>query len=88
MNRKHTAPPGPHDAMYADLGRRVRAYRMIAGVSQTALAEAVDMDRTSIVNIEAGRQRPTLHMLVTLAEVLRVTAADLLPDVVFEGEKR
>jgi len=37
------------------------------------------MTRTSIVNIEAGRQRPPLHIIWKIAEELRTDVALLLP---------
>lgn len=61
------------------LGERIRAARDRAGVKQDQLADAVGLSRTSITNIERGRQGVQAYLLVRIAEVLGHTAADLLP---------
>ncbi|MDZ4257885.1 MAG: helix-turn-helix transcriptional regulator [Gemmatimonadales bacterium] len=68
----------PH-ALYTILGARIRAARDRVGVSQAKLAHRLSMTRTSIVNIEAGRQRPPLHVIWAIAEELRTEVALLLP---------
>lgn len=76
--------PTINDAMirrfYRGVGRRVRMARTGANLTQDELAEAVDLTRSSIANLEAGRQRIPLHMFAVIAERLGVQAADLLPD--------
>lgn len=54
--------------------------RQIAGLSQEALAKRVGMSRTSVTNIEKGRQQIPLHMLYAFADALGVEPAALLPD--------
>lgn len=49
------------------------------GLTQAKLAKAVGVSRTSIVNIEAGRQPVYLHHLVVIAAILEVEPADLIP---------
>jgi len=66
--------------LYQQVGKRVRAARMKANVTQAQLAQAVEMTRSSIANLEAGRQRIPLHLLVWIAEVLNARPGDLLPD--------
>lgn len=61
------------------LGERIRAAREEAGVKQDQLAGAVGLSRTSITNIERGRQGVQAYLLVRIAEVLGQAAADLLP---------
>lgn len=61
------------------LGERIRAARERAGVKQDQLAQAVGLSRTSITNIERGRQGVQAYLLVRVADVLRGTPADLLP---------
>lgn len=67
------------DRFYKHVGEKIRAARG-KGLSQEALAAAVGLTRTSISNIEKGRQRLLLHTLVDLAATLKVTPASLLPD--------
>ena len=67
---------------YQDAGRLVRDARLRTKprITQAQLADAVRMTRSSIANLEAGRQRIPLHVLVWIAEVLAVEPATLLPD--------
>lgn len=48
-------------------------------MSQASLAVAADLSRTSVVNIEKGRQGVSLGTLYRLAEALACDCADLLP---------
>lgn len=66
--------------MYEQVGKRVHAARARLGISQETLAKLVFLTRTSITNIERGRQRILLHTLMELASALRVPVTSLLPD--------
>jgi transcriptional regulator with XRE-family HTH domain len=48
-------------------------------MSQEAFAKAVGLSRTSITNIERGRQPISLHTLYFMADILGAEPADLLP---------
>lgn len=50
-------------------------------MSQQAFAKAVGLSRTSVTNIERGRQPVSLHTLYSMADILRVEVFDLLPPV-------
>lgn len=65
---------------YAEVGRRIRQTREERGLTQEALAELVSLTRTSITNIEKGRQKILAHTLVALATALRVAPAALFPE--------
>jgi len=65
---------------YVEVGRLVRKAREQLRLNQEDLASRVHLARTSITNIEKGRQRLLLHTLVELAAALRVSPADLLPE--------
>jgi len=67
------------DALYAAFGQRLRQARKAAGLSQTALADHVQLSRTSICNIEAGRQHVSLDLLYRIAEALSTAPMGLLP---------
>jgi transcriptional regulator with XRE-family HTH domain len=67
--------------VYEELGQRIRARRVERGLSQSKLAEYVELTRTSISNIENGRQHLPLHTLYRFADVLGCRPHDLLPDV-------
>ena len=66
---------------YLDVGRRVRAARSVAGLTQAQLADRVGLRRSSIANLEAGRQRFLLHFVAAIAGALAVAVDDLVPTV-------
>jgi transcriptional regulator with XRE-family HTH domain len=65
------------DRFYADVGRRIRDQRVKTGATQAQLAVRVGMTRSSIANVEAGRQRAPLHVVAILAAVLEVEPTEL-----------
>lgn len=67
------------DLLYKLVGDRVRRARRNTGISQAKLAKQLGMSRVSIVNIEAGRQRPPLHVLWAIADHLGTEVALLIP---------
>ena len=66
-------------ALCAETGARVQRARMRRGRTQRELARAVGMARSSIANLETGRQRPPVHVVLLIARVLGVPVTDLLP---------
>lgn len=71
----------PHmdDQLYRLFGSRVRALREGKNVTQEELAKRVDLSRTSITNIEKGRQRVLLHQMVEIANALEAAPTELIP---------
>ena len=67
------------------VGRNVRALREAADLSQSDVAAGAGLSRSSVANLEAGRQNITIGTLQILAQVLHTDAADLLRG---EGEER
>lgn len=65
--------------LYRSLGERIRAARDRKNISQNELAKQLKMNRTSIVNIEHGRQHPPLHTLWDIADKLGVEPSALIP---------
>lgn len=67
-----------------DLGRRVRATRLLYGMSQRDLAAVVPTTAASISRVERGTEAPALWIALALLdwldEVDRVTRADATPD--------
>ncbi len=60
-------------------GQLLAKKRSEGKLSQESLAKAVGLTRTSITNIERGRQPVNLHTLYLIADILRLDVADLLP---------
>lgn len=65
--------------LYNLIGEGVKQQRIRVGMTQVQLANAVGVLRTSIANIEAGRQKLPLHLLYKLCMELGVEVADILP---------
>lgn len=59
----------------------VRARREALGLSQEALAERCDLDRTYVSGVERGRRNPTIQAVYRIAGGLGVTGAALIADV-------
>src|SRR5436305_1042179 len=67
------------ERLYELLGERLRSERSRVDWNQAELARRLDLSRTSITNIECGRQGIYVHQLMELALVLEVSPCDLLP---------
>jgi transcriptional regulator with XRE-family HTH domain len=65
---------------YAAVGARVRSARDGAGLSQSMLAHRIGFTRSSVANLEAGRQRIALHLFVLIAQELGANPLTLLPE--------
>jgi transcriptional regulator with XRE-family HTH domain len=66
-------------ALYEATGELIRKARTARKLTQTDLAASVGLTRTSVVNIEKGRQKLLLHTLFGFAAALGVELVDLLP---------
>lgn len=65
---------------YRNLGHRIGKFRNDADLSQEQLADAVDLSREYINKIETGNGRPTLDVIINIANALHVSVDDLLVD--------
>lgn len=71
--------PVNEELLYRRIGERLKRRREELGLKQGQLADAVGLLRTSITNIESGRQRPPIHLLYALCAALNLEAAHVLP---------
>jgi len=67
------------EELYRLLGEAVKRGRRDARMTQEALANRVGLTRTSITNIEKGKQNVSLHTVYDLAAALNKHPDDLLP---------
>lgn len=67
------------DRFYLGVGELIRKARTRAGMTQEQLADRVKLTRTSVTNIEKGRQRLLVHTLIDIAAALEVKPERLLP---------
>lgn len=62
-------------------GKMIYERRKKIGYNQDELASAVGLTRTSIVNIEKGKQSLTVENLLKVCAVLKCKVVDILPQV-------
>lgn len=72
------------DRFYALLGSRIREKRVNSNMKQEAFASYLNLSRASVVNIEKGRQRPSIYQIFEIANVLKIQVQDLLAPLQFE----
>jgi transcriptional regulator with XRE-family HTH domain len=65
--------------LYQRIGALIRLRRQEANMTQQELARRLGLTRTSVTQIESGRQKLFLHSLYDIASVLRITPHALLP---------
>jgi transcriptional regulator with XRE-family HTH domain len=70
-----TTTPNPIDV---EVGARIRVRRKSLGLSQTALANALDLTFQQIQKYERGANRVSASMLVHIAKRLEITVASLV----------
>jgi transcriptional regulator with XRE-family HTH domain len=58
-------------------GLNIRRRREAAGLSQEALAERADLDRTYISGIERGTRNPTILSAARVAAALKTSLSEL-----------
>lgn len=72
-----------NSVLYSMLGEQIKNRREESRLSQQQLSEAVStvypLKRSSISNIERGRQQPPLHVLYEICNVLNFDVQTILP---------
>lgn len=61
-----------------DLAIKLRKYRENCGLSQKAVAEALNMERSGYTVYETGRSQPPIHNLIKIAELFNIDPSVLL----------
>ena len=69
----------------ASIGKRIRKFREHKGWRQEDFAEKIGLSVTSTGMIERGEKVPKLETFITIANVLEVSADQLLADVLTTG---
>ena len=64
---------------YRKLGANIRRCREQRKLSQDAVAKMAGLTRTSLTNIESGRQHPPLHTFCEIADQLGADYGELIP---------
>jgi transcriptional regulator with XRE-family HTH domain len=76
------------NSLYIEIGKKIKNARNAKNLSQANLAKASSLSRTSITNIEKGRQHLPLHTLYAIANALETKVAELLPSQNQPSEKK
>jgi len=71
-------PNDPH-SFYEQVGARIRDARTSALINQETLATQLGLTRASIINLEKGRHRPSLYLLLEIASILMCDYTSLVP---------
>lgn len=62
------------------LGRRIAQWRRVQGLTQTELADILDVSQQTVFAYEAGERRISLSLLPTLAKTLGVSIEQLVDE--------
>jgi transcriptional regulator with XRE-family HTH domain len=73
---------------YENIGSKIRNARIKQGYSQDVLATQLGLTRSSIVNIEKGRQRPPVHTLFEISSILKITLSEILSPPISKKEEK
>ena len=65
---------------YSGIGRRIRRFRTLRGMSQQALAEKTDISVTHMSHIETASTKLSLPVFINIAKALNVRTEELLHD--------
>ena len=68
------------DPVYSKIGAAFRKRRDEIGMTQSMLADHLQLSRTSVTNIERGRQPLSIHQFILACQLLKLSAGDLLQD--------
>jgi transcriptional regulator with XRE-family HTH domain len=69
------------DPILCSFGQSLAKHRRAKELSQEALAEKADLDRTYLSDIERGVRNPGIRNVVLIAKALGISASDLLKGV-------
>ena len=72
---------------FTNLGANISSIRIKKGINQDDLATYFGLSRPSIVNIEKGKQKPSIYTLILIANYLMVDIKDLIPDLYLTIDK-
>ena len=67
------------EELHTALGKKIREKRQSSGLTQAELAARIEVSRSSLTNMELGRQRLLIDQLYKMADVLNTNPQDLLP---------
>jgi len=67
------------ESFYKDLGETIKIERLRHSVSQEELGNFMGLTRSSVINLEKGRHRPSVYQLLQIASMLNIEYTKLIP---------
>jgi transcriptional regulator with XRE-family HTH domain len=74
----HSLMTHDEQQFFKELGARIAQLRKEAGLSQQAVADALEIAQQTYANYEVARARPAVSMLPTLSQLFGVSVDELL----------
>lgn len=78
MDEDSTAPAGQITAALEAVGPRLRKVRELRGSTLTEISERTGISKSTLSRLENGQRRPSLELLLPLAQAYRVPLDDLV----------
>lgn len=69
-----------NEELHREIGFRIQQRRRIQRISQEELAAMLEVSRSSVANIERGRQKLSVQVLWQISQALRSEFSSLLPE--------
>lgn len=67
------------ESFYKSLAEQIKFERIKRKKSQQGLADHLGLSRTSIINLETGRHKPSIYQLLQIANYLSIDYTALIP---------
>lgn len=68
------------EKFYDVLAEKIMETRIKKGVNQETLANYLNLSRSSVTNIEKGRQKPSIFILMKICQFFNVSIDELIPN--------
>ena len=66
--------------VYEKIGLNIKLYRKRKKLTQTDLAETMNLKRASIANYERGKQKIPIHVLIEISKILNCSLQLMLSE--------
>jgi transcriptional regulator with XRE-family HTH domain len=67
------------DTFYSELGEVIKTARLNRKINQEELGQYLGLTRSSIINLEKGRHRPSLYQILQMAAFFGIEYTKLIP---------
>ena len=67
------------DLFYNELGSRIKKERLARNITQDELAQELELTRTSIINLEKGRHKPSIYQITLIAKYFNMDYTKFIP---------